>query len=437
MRKRSPSMITRSVIALLALSPVSWSQAPLLAVSARGDNAVNFYNVLGGGVLLQPAKSVAVGKQPGEMCLAPNGKDIFVSNVGDRTVAMIDVASKSVVTTFSDPAMQSPDGCAVSPDSPKLYSVDSQGNAVLVFSIDSKQVLKSIPVGREPRRVVFSPDGKTVLVSNSQSNTLSVIDAATDSPIRTVKTGDEPRDMAYSSDGKLLAVTLINDDSIQFFNASTLEPKQQVAAVRSPQHLEFSPDSDRLYVLGKINDEIGILRMTPLPRLMDVIPVTRGPLGVLNSWGLAMSGDGRFLYATNLGEDSISIIDLQIMKTYRAFPGGKTPTGAIFIKPSGGGIAAMGATEKLNRFRSLARMAMDSVTKNDMAAARNYCHTLESEWDQGASGLQRTSPQVWNQIDQAMDDFIHPIINSGTGVHDKAALNTAYQNFLDKLKLAQ
>lgn len=433
MRTGNISIIAKTIVALVVLATAASAQAPMLAVSVRGDKAVNLYNV-GGGGNLQLATSVPVGKQPGEMCLAPNGKSLFVSNVGDKNVAMIDLDSKTVVTNLSDASMQSPDGCTVSPDSKKLYSVDQQADALFVFSVDSKRMVTKIPVGKVPRRAVFSPDGKRVLVSNSHSDTLSVIDPATDKVVQTIKTGDEPRDMAYSPDGKLLAVAVINDDSVEFFKADTLEPKQQVAAVRSPQHMEFSPDSQRLYVLGKINDEVGVIRIAQLARLMDTIPITRGPLGVLNSWGLAMSADGKFLYTTNLGEDTVSLIDLQLMKTYRAFPGGKTPVSAIYVRPPGGGIAAMGAAAKLDRFRSLAQMAMDAVKKNDLAAASKFCQTLELEWDEGEQALRQSSPEVWNQIDQALDDFIHPIMRSGGVAPDAAALNTLYQNFLTKLR---
>jgi len=430
-------ILARTLAALLVVATIASAQTPIpmLAVSARGDGTVNFYSVLGGGVVVQLAKSIPVGKRPGEMCLAPNGKSLFVSNVGDKTVSMIDVEDRTVVATLSDPGIQSPDGCTVSPDSKKLYSVDQQGDALFVFSVDSKRMATKIPVGKEPRRVIFSPDEKKLLVSNSHDDTLSVIDPTTERVVKTIKTGDEPRDMVFSPDGNLLALTVINDDSVQFFKADTLEPKQQVAAVRSPQHMEFSPDSKRLYVLGKINDEVGIIGIAQLARLMDTIPITRGPLGVLNSWGLAMSPDGKFLYTTNLGEDSISLIDVQLMRTYRAFPGGKTPVAAIYIKPSGG-ITSMDAAAKLDRFRFLAQMTMDEVKKNDLAAANKFCQTLELEWDQGELALRQSSPEVWNQIDQAMDDFIHPIMNSGGVAPNAAALNAVYQNFLTKLKLA-
>lgn len=431
----------RTILAMLGLlGTASAADTPMLAVSVRGENAVKLFDVqfngfFNGNAWLRPAKSVPVGKSPGEMCLAPNSSSLFVSDVGDKKVSMVDLKSGSVAADLSAPGMQSPDGCAVSADSKKLYAVDQQTAAVFVFSIDSKQMLRKIPVGKEPRRAILSPDGKRVLVSNAHSDSLSVIDPATDEVVKTVKTGGEPRDLAYSPDGKLLAVGLIADDCVQFFKADTLEPRQQVGAVRSPQHLEFSPDTQRLYVVGKISDNVGILRVAQQSRLVNTIPVPHGPLGLWDAWGMAQSPDGKFLWVTNMGEDTISLIDVEMMQTAHAFQAGKGPVALLYIKPAGG-ITALAPAARLDRYRSLAQQAMDAVAKNDLAAARKFCLTLELEWDNGEQALRRTSLDIWNQIDEALDEFIHPITTSTGTAPPAAAQNTVYQNFLAKLKLA-
>src|SRR5579884_2180 len=152
---RKPLLRIVPLLPLLLPACAEATELPMLAVAAHDDNAVKLYNVLGGGVLLQAVASVPVGKQPTEMCIAPNGKYLFVSNAGDKNVSMIDVDSKTVTGQLADADLQSPDGCAVSPDSKKLYSVDQAGNAIFVFSTGSKQMLRKIAVGKEPRRAIF------------------------------------------------------------------------------------------------------------------------------------------------------------------------------------------------------------------------------------------------------------------------------------------
>ena len=177
-----------STALVIAGAASAWGQTPMLAVAARGYKAVNLYNIAGGGLVLQLVKSVPVGQGPSEMCVSHDAKRLFVSVPSAKNVAVIDLNSKTVVGNLSDPGMQTPDGCVVSPDSKKVYSIDQGGN-VFVFSVESRQLLKTIPVGKESRRAVFSPDGKRLVVSNSGSNTLSVVDASTETVVNTVKTG--------------------------------------------------------------------------------------------------------------------------------------------------------------------------------------------------------------------------------------------------------
>ncbi|MGH9640843.1 MAG: beta-propeller fold lactonase family protein [Terriglobales bacterium] len=432
----------KSFLAILLLCiTASAAESPMLAVSVRGENAVRLYDLqftgyFGGNTWLRLTKSIPVGKQPGEMCLAPDGKSLFVSDVGSKEISVVDLSSQTAVGTLSAPGMKSPDGCAVSADSKKVYSVDQGAGAVLVFSVESKQLLKTVAVGKEPRRAILSPDGKRVLVSNAHSDSLSVIDTASDDVVKTVKTGEEPRDLAYSKDGKLLAVGLIAGDSVQFFDADTLEPKQQVAAVKSPEHMEFSPDSQRLYIVGKLSDDVGVMRIGQSPRMARTIDVPHSPLGAWDAWGMALSPDGKFMWVTNTSDQTISLIDVEYMQTVHAFPGGNGPVGVLYIKPAGG-FSTMTPAAKLEHFRMLAKQAMDAVAKNDLPSATKLCQTLETEWDSGELDLRRSSPDVWNQVDEAMDNFIRPITTAGGVSPNPAALNTAYQNFLVKLKLVK
>ena len=309
----------------------SWAD-PMLAVVARGDGAVNLYRVQADGIGLSLTKSIPVGKAPGEMCLDPNGKRIFVSNVAERNVAVIDLATQEVTADLTAPDIASPDGCVVSPDSRKLYVLDQKANAAFVFSTDTNQLLKKIAVGQEPRRAIFSPEGRRLLVSNAHSNSLSVIDPATDTVGNTVKTGTEPRALSFSPDGKTLAVSIIDDDCASLYKADTLEFKQQFAVAQSPQRIIYSPDGKLMFVLGKISDEIAVVRIEDQSsRMAGTIRVTPDAIGATNSWGMAMTPNGRYLYVSNIGEGIVSIVDAQLMRTFRSVPVGKQPMALLYI----------------------------------------------------------------------------------------------------------
>src|SRR5437868_1286895 len=199
------------------------SNAATLAVVATDDGAVKFYRLSNNLGVMIPGKSVPVGKSPVGMCGDPNGTRLYVSEVPEKLIAVIDVASQAVVATLEEPGMKRPANCAVSPDAKKLYLMDAVGNTVFVYDTASNKLLKNIAVGEEPNHGIFSPDGKRLIVSNAKSNTLSVIDPVTDAVVKTVKTGTEPAYMTYTRDGKFLVVGLIDDDSSALFKADSLE----------------------------------------------------------------------------------------------------------------------------------------------------------------------------------------------------------------------
>jgi len=55
-------------------------------------------------------------------------------------------------------------------------------------------------------------------------------------------------------------------------------------------------------------------------------------------------------------------------------------------------------------------------------------------WDKGEKALEKKSPDVWGQIDKAMDAFIKPVMHDKSP--DSAKVQTAYDTFIAKLQLA-
>jgi YVTN family beta-propeller protein len=322
-------MKTKTLLLLLISSTLvaEVCLADTLVVVTRGDSAVNLYRVRGAG--LQLLKSILVGKRPNEVCADPHGKLLFVGQLADKNISVIDLSSQSVVATMADPEMKIPDGCAVSPDSSKLYMVDGGANTVFVFSTQSNQLLAKIPVGKEPRRALFSRDGKTLLISNAESDSISVIDVVSNKVVRTIKTGHEPREMVWTPDGKFLAVALIEDDCIAYFAADTLEFDQQVGTQRSPQRLAISPDGQMLFSNSVAQDAISIADLSKQGkrRLLTSIPVNR------DAWNMALSADGKYVYVSHIGVNKgISVIDLRLMKVVDVVSGGDDPFTLLYMK---------------------------------------------------------------------------------------------------------
>lgn len=94
---------------------------------------------------------------------------------------------------------------------------------------------------------------------------------------------------------------------------------------------------------------------------------------------------------------------------------------------------------KMGPYRALARLAYASFEKGDTATASEIAQILERVWDKsedygGDTALSKTNPDRFKEIDRAMDDFITPL--TGKTSPDAARMKAAYNNYLEKLKLA-
>lgn len=96
---------------------------------------------------------------------------------------------------------------------------------------------------------------------------------------------------------------------------------------------------------------------------------------------------------------------------------------------------------KMGAYRALAQHAYAEFQKGDTATAAQLGRVLERVWDKGEDyggdmALKKTHPDLFEQIDKAMDDFITPLADYKTKAPDPARVKAACNTYLEKLKLA-
>jgi hypothetical protein len=99
-------------------------------------------------------------------------------------------------------------------------------------------------------------------------------------------------------------------------------------------------------------------------------------------------------------------------------------------KPAAG---ASTIDDNMTPYRRLAADTLTAFKAHDMPTAKKKARELESAWDSGEKALKKKSPEVWGQIDTAMDAFIKPIQDKSP---DAAKVQAAYDAFIAKLRLA-
>ena len=112
------------------------SAGTLVAVDGRSiplGGTLSFVDVSG-----EPRETaqIAVGLHPSEVLLTPDGRTLYVANVGGDSVSVVDTAARKVATTIStkpDPALPwgtLTDGLALSADGKTLYTANAGVNAI-------------------------------------------------------------------------------------------------------------------------------------------------------------------------------------------------------------------------------------------------------------------------------------------------------------------
>ena len=96
---------------------------------------------------------------------------------------------------------------------------------------------------------------------------------------------------------------------------------------------------------------------------------------------------------------------------------------------------------KMGPYRALAQHTYAEFQKGDLASAAMLARVLERVWDKGEdyggdTALKKTHPDLFDEIDKAMDDFIAPLTEYKTKTPDAARVKAAYAAYLEKLKLA-
>jgi hypothetical protein len=93
---------------------------------------------------------------------------------------------------------------------------------------------------------------------------------------------------------------------------------------------------------------------------------------------------------------------------------------------------AAAVDDNMTPYRKLATDALNAFQAHDIPTAKKKARQLEVAWDTNEKTLRKKSPDVWGQIDKAMDEFIKPLGKSP----DPAKVQAAYDAYIAKLQLA-
>jgi len=121
---------------------------------------------------------VTVGAGSEGFDVSPDGKELWAANAQAGTIAVINIAEKSLARTINA-GVRGANRLKFTPDG-RLVFVSSLGGAdVAVLDVGLKEVVKRIPVGHGAAGIQMEPNGARAFVACTPDNYVAVIDLKT------------------------------------------------------------------------------------------------------------------------------------------------------------------------------------------------------------------------------------------------------------------
>ena len=293
--------------------PVTWQVAgpvadlsvPLAGMPPVADPA-NIYADAGPDMLSQAVRGVPYR--------------IYVPNSGGSTVTVIDPATRRVIATYQ--SRLNPQHVVPAYDLRTLYATNNQANSLTPINPRTgRPAGRNIPVD-DPYNMYFTPDGRYAIVVAEARQNLDFRDPHTFALRHRIHVDCAGVDhVDFAATGAYLIATCEFAGRLVRVDLHTLAVAGYLNLPGSaPQDIKLDPPGHIFYVADKNHGGVWLVDAATF-RLAGFVPT--GP----DAHGLYPSRDARYLYVTNRGNGTITLISFatrKIVTTWR-IPGGGSP----------------------------------------------------------------------------------------------------------------
>lgn len=182
----------------------------------------------------------------------------------------------------------------------------------------TRQVVATVPTGKEPHHLMPTPDNASLIVANSVSNNLMFVDPKSGKVQRWVEGIEDPYQIGFSPDRKWFVTTGLRLDRLDIYRYDgrelTLAKRLPLAVM--PSHMAFSNDSRTVFVTLQVSGELAAV---DLPTQTVKWKMKVGPVPA----GLWMTPKDQYLLVGMTGADYVAVVDWRNQKIVKKIHTGK------------------------------------------------------------------------------------------------------------------
>jgi YVTN family beta-propeller protein len=230
-----------------------------------------------------------------------------------------------------------------------LIVLNKSDHEAALVNPDTRTVMARLPTGKGPHEAAVSPDGRYAYVSNygafgifregerprmEPGSTITVLDLHARSVKATFDLGEykQPHGLAVSENGKRLWVTVEGAQAVLELDARSGEVLRVWKTEAQVSHMVVvTPNQRKLYVANIGSGSVTVIdRSNPFPsRAVKSVATGAG------AEGIDVSRDGKQVWVTNRGANTISVIDTATDAVLATFESGGAMPIRVKFTPDG------------------------------------------------------------------------------------------------------
>jgi YVTN family beta-propeller protein len=245
---------------------------------------------------------------------ARGARKLYVDNTAGSTVSVIDLDSRTLLREI--PVGAHPHGLGALPDQSRVFVSVESDHTVKVIDTETDRIVASVPVSGIPNQLAVTPDGRWIYVAINDRGAADIIDVALGQVVKTVAIGSHAHNCYCPRGGRYVYVTSVDDHLVKKLDYARGHGEAQTIYFDGPvRPLCVTRDEGRLFVAiaglhgfawADLHTGRQVERQErPLPP-----PEQRSKFAYMNTHGLELRPGDRELWVTSFIGNGLMIYDI-------------------------------------------------------------------------------------------------------------------------------